>query len=43
LIEKILKTEGVTLNIPKGEPDIELLSDILNRAKASGGYVGLIY
>ncbi|WP_396175811.1 SIR2 family protein [Flavobacterium sp.] len=41
LIEKILKTEGVTLNVAKGEPDIELLSDILNRAKASGGYVGI--
>lgn len=41
LIEKILKAEGVTLNISKGEPDIELLSDIINRAKASGGYVGI--
>ena len=41
LIDKILKAEGVTLNISKGEPDIELLSDILNRAKASGGYIDI--
>jgi hypothetical protein len=36
-----LKKENVSLNITKGEPDIELLSDILNRAKASGGYDGI--
>jgi hypothetical protein len=41
LIELILKTESVTLNIHTGEPDIEILSDILNSARASGGYVGI--
>ena len=40
LIERILKAEGIILNISKGEPDIELLSDKLNQAKASGGYAG---
>jgi SIR2-like domain len=41
LIERILKAEGIILNISKGEPDIELLSDKLNQAKASGGYAGI--
>ena len=39
LIEKILKTESTILNVAKGEPDIEVLSDFLYKAKASGGYV----
>lgn len=38
LIEKILKAEGQILNVLKGEPDIEILSDIINRARANGGY-----
>lgn len=41
LIEKILKNENITLNVANGEPDIELLSDIINRAKASGGYADI--
>lgn len=41
LVKTILNAEGVTLNISKGEPDIEVLSDILNKAKASGGYSGI--
>ncbi|PKP41051.1 MAG: hypothetical protein CVT93_09755 [Bacteroidetes bacterium HGW-Bacteroidetes-10] len=41
LIEKILITEGIILNISKGEPDIEIISDKLNKAKASGGYAGV--
>jgi len=41
LVEKVLKVEGVILNISKGDPDIELLSDILNKAKVSGGYPGI--
>jgi hypothetical protein len=41
LIEKILKTDGIILNTSKGEPDIEMLSDKLNQAKASGGYAGI--
>ena len=41
LVEKILGTESVTLNAGKGEPDIELLSDFLNKARASGGYSGI--
>ncbi len=41
LIERILKAEGIILNISKGEPDIELLSDKLNQAKATGGYAGI--
>ncbi len=41
LIEKILETESITLNITEGTPDIEFLSDKINKAKASGGYVGI--
>lgn len=41
LIEKILKAEGQTLDVSKGEPDIEILSDIINRARANGGYKGI--
>lgn len=41
LIEQILSTEGIKLNFSKGEPDIELLSDKLNQAKANGGYAGI--
>lgn len=41
LVETILKEESVSLNIAKGEPDIEVLSDILNKAKVSGGYTGI--
>lgn len=41
LVENILKTEGIILDISKGEPDIELLSDKLNQAKASGGFAGV--
>ncbi|MFA6924828.1 MAG: SIR2 family protein [Bacteroidales bacterium] len=41
LIEKILETESITLNIVEGSPDIEILSDKINKAKASGGYVGV--
>lgn len=40
-IEKILLTEGLVLNIPKGEPDIEILSDIINKAKITEGYSGI--
>jgi len=41
LIEKILKAEGLNLNVSKGEPDIEIISDKLNQAKARGGYAGV--
>lgn len=41
LIEKILKVESLSLNRLNGEPDIEVLSDILNKAKANGGYTGI--
>ena len=40
-IEKILKAEGQTLDVSKGEPDIEILSVIINRARANGGYKGI--
>ncbi len=41
LIEKILGTEGITLNVIEGQPDIEILSDKINKAKANGGYLGI--
>lgn len=41
LVKKILTADGVVLDSDKGEPDIEVLSDILNKAKANGGYTGI--
>lgn len=41
LVEKILFAESITLEVDSGSPDIEILSDILNKAKASGGYIGI--
>lgn len=41
LIEKILATEGLVLNVMKGEPDIEVLSDIINKARITGAYTGI--
>ncbi len=38
LIEKILKKKGQILDVEKGEPDIEILSDFINRASTTGGY-----
>lgn len=41
LINKILIQDSLILDIDNGIPDIEVLSDVLNGAKASGGYLGI--
>ncbi len=42
LLTDILQKENIPFSISKGEPDIEIISDVLNKIKISGAIPGIL-